>query len=54
VWPKPLRKTRELTDMYAGVRYTHCEKELTIPRKGVVCGLLSRFVRGHTGTSGKV
>jgi hypothetical protein len=22
------------------VRYTHCEKELTIPRKGVVCGLL--------------
>jgi hypothetical protein len=32
---------------------THSEKELTIPRKDVVCGLLSRFVRGHTGASAR-
>jgi hypothetical protein len=47
----PCGKPRELTDMHRNVRCTHCEKELTIPRKGVVCGPLSRFVRvGHTGT----
>jgi hypothetical protein len=43
-----MRNTREIIDLQPGVRYTHCEKEMTIPPKGRgVCGPLSRFVSGQ-------
>ena len=40
---EPRGKIRELTDMNAGGRYSHCDKrtnELTIPQKGVLSNLL--------------